>query len=108
MRRRGRLLVVSEVDVHRLCAGTNALGERAVGGLAPAQVPERGRMVEVVLAHCAGFRQPVLDALPRRMLEVERDAQAGPERAEDELDRALVPYALQRDADGAEPVVERS
>src|SRR5487761_664212 len=104
--RRGRHVLVPEVDVYGLGHGANARCERLVRRLAPAEVAERRRMVEVVHPYGASFREPLLDAVPRRMLQVECDPESGPERTEDELDRAFVAHALQRDAYRPEPLAE--
>ena len=74
MRRRIRRIVVAEVDVHGLGARADARGERVVGGLAPTEIPEGRGMFEVVDADGAGFREAFLDAVPRRMLEVEGES----------------------------------
>jgi hypothetical protein len=65
-------------------------------------------MVEVVHADRARLREPRLDAVPGRMLEVEREPQRRVERAEQELECALVPRLLERDADRPQPVSELS
>ena len=65
-------------------------------------------MVEVVDADRARRGEPFLDPVPRRMLEVERDAQRRIERAEHQLEDAVVARVLHRHANGAEPVAEHA
>src|SRR5690349_2383375 len=65
-------------------------------------------MLEVADADGAVGGQPPLDPVPRGVLEVEREPQARIERAEEELDRAVVPWALDRDSHRPEPVAERA
>ena len=65
-------------------------------------------MLQIVDANGVGCGEPRLDSVPRRMLEVEGYEQLGVERAEDELDHALVARADQLHANRAEPVAERA
>ena len=65
-------------------------------------------MVEVVDADGARRGEPLLDPVPRRMLQVERDAERRVERAEHQLEDAVVAGVLHRDANRAEPVAEHA
>jgi hypothetical protein len=65
-------------------------------------------MVEVVHADGARLREPRLDAVPGRVLEVERESQRRVERAQQELERALIARLLERDPDRPQPVGELS
>src|SRR5690349_22982232 len=65
-------------------------------------------MIEIVHAYSPGFGQARLDAVPRLMLEVERESQRRVERAEQQLERALVTRGLHRDPHDPEPVAERA
>ena len=106
MGRRGRLVLMAEVDVDRLPRRGHGGGERLVRRLATAQVAKRPRVVEVADAHGARVRKPWLDAVPRPMVEVERESQRRIERAEEELERSLVSRLLERDPNRPEPVAE--
>src|SRR5262249_54056642 len=72
-------------------------GERFVRSLPAAEVAERRRMIEVAHANGANLGQPRLDPVPRGMLEVERESQRRVERAEQQLQDALVALRLERD-----------
>jgi hypothetical protein len=63
-------------------------------------------MVEVVHPHRARLCELRLDAVPRGMLEVERDAERRVERAEQQREHTLVSRALQRDANRPESRAE--
>src|SRR6266545_2411034 len=111
IRRRGRLLLVAQVDERRLVGRAQPVGPPSqflvrVGRLAEADVPKRRVMFEIVDPDCARLREPGLDSIPGRMREVEGDEEAWVERAEDQLDHPLVPSADQLDAHRAEPVAE--
>jgi len=75
--------------------------------LAQAGVAEARPALELADADAARLVEPCLDAVPRRVLEVERDLQVGRQRPEQELEDPLVARALHGDADGPEPVAER-
>ena len=70
-------------------------------GVRPARPP-----AIVVDAHGARRGEPLLDAVPARIPEVERVADARIGRAEQQLEKAVVPRPLDDDADAAEPVAE--
>ncbi len=63
-------------------------------------------MVEVVDADGAAFAELGLDAVPRRVLEVEGDSRLRIEGAEDQLDHPLVARADQLHANRPEPPAE--
>src|SRR5581483_8228653 len=105
--RRGRRVVVPEVDVDRLRRRCDRRGERGIGRLSPAEVAEGRRVHEVADADRARVGESRLDPVPRRMLEVEREPERRVERAEQELDRSVVARALHRDPHRPEPVAER-
>ena len=60
----------------------------------------------VVDPHRARLGEPLLDAVPGRIAQVERVADARVGRAEQQLEKAVVSRALDDDADAAEPVAE--
>ena len=70
-------------------------------------IAERRWRPEAVDAHCA-CRGESFDAVPRRMIEVEGEAQRRIQRTEQELEHAVVPRALHLHADRPEPVAERT
>ena len=71
----------------RAAARIRAPRSAVVGRLAPAEVAERRRVVEIVDADGARLGEPLLDPVPRRMLEVEREPERRVERAEQQLDQ---------------------
>ena len=73
-----------------------------------AQVRPPGQPRAVVHPHRAGLREPLLDAVPARVAQVERVADARVGRAEEQLEEAVVARPLDDDADAAEPVAERA
>ena len=77
MRRRVRLVAVPEVDVDRLARSADPRREGVVGRLPPAEVAERRGVVEIVDADGVRLGEPRLDPVPRRMLEVEGEPEAG-------------------------------
>src|ERR1700740_2097660 len=106
MSRRGRLVLVPEIDVDRLAGCRHGCGERRVRRLAAPEVAERSRMLEVADTDGPDLREPRLDAVPRRVLEVEGESQRRVERAQQQLEEPFVASRLQRDPDRPEPVVE--
>src|SRR5262249_58559312 len=99
---------VAEVHVARLPRCCDRSGERLVGGLASTEIAEGRRMVEVADADGAGLGQPRLDPVPGGMLEVERNPQRRVERAEQELQDALVALRLERAPDRSKPYAYRA
>src|SRR4051794_14769151 len=79
--RRLGLVAVAEVDVGRLRCSADTLDEVVVRREPAAQIPEGPRVVEVVDAHGAGLGEARLDAVPRLVLEVEREAERRIERS---------------------------
>src|SRR5207237_9872245 len=92
--RRGRLVLVAEVDVRRRARLRGKLAQVVVGvrRLAHADVAERLR-VEVVHAHDA------VDAGPRLVPEVERELELGIDGPEHIREESVVARALHGDAD---------
>jgi hypothetical protein len=72
--RRRRRLVVAEVDVDRLECGGHRGGECCVWRFAAAEKAEWSRMLEVADADGSNLRKLRLDAVPRRVLEIECEA----------------------------------
>src|SRR5439155_18669274 len=108
----GRLVLVPEVRVYRLVASADARRERAerrvvVRRLAEAQMAEGRRVVEVVDAHRTRGGEALLDSVPGRMLEVEREPERRIERAEEKLEGPVVTGAHESHAHRAEPVAEQ-
>src|SRR5690348_11544056 len=91
---------MAEIREDRLLDGTQSLSPFLqllvpVRRVPEAHVAERRVVLEVVDPHCARSAEPRLDPVPALVLEVERDAGARIERAEQQLEHALVARADQ-------------
>ena len=74
MRGRARLVLVAEVDVDRLVGRRHRGRERLVRRLAASKVTKLRQMIQVADTDGPCLREPMLDPVPRRMLQVEGES----------------------------------